>query len=64
MKDFLLVLLIICTVVLGLCLLLRGQPPQDTHIPILKDSVYAPPKRAADCDPSEMSLECNGAKPR
>jgi hypothetical protein len=65
-KDLLILLLIACTVALGLYLLHRGEtpPPQDTHTQILKGTHYDQPKRTADCDPAEMTLECNGSRPR
>jgi hypothetical protein len=61
MKDFLILLLIACTVALGLHFLHRGEtpPPQDTHTQILKGTHFD-----KDCDPTEMTLECNGVRPR
>jgi hypothetical protein len=57
MRDFLILLLIALTVALGVWLLHRRDtpPPQQTHT--------VTPK-ARDCDPSEMTLECNGSRPR
>lgn len=61
MKDLLIVLLLVCTVAAGLYFLHRNQtpPPQDTHTGLLKGTVHD-----KGCDPTEMTLECNGAKPR
>lgn len=62
MKDLLILLLLASTVALGLYLLHRNQtpPPQDTHTGILKGTPY---DARRNCDPSEMTPECNGSKP-
>lgn len=59
MKDFLILLLIACTVTLGLYLLHRHDKPepQETHTTIPKNT-------KSDCEPSELTLECNGIRPR
>jgi hypothetical protein len=67
MRELALVLVLVVAICFGLAHMQRDQkspPAQDTHTQILKDSVYDGPKRMADCDPSEMTVECNGSKPR
>lgn len=88
MKDFLILLLIACTVALGYYLLHREDAPQTGHsnvtrAPINNDCPVGPEgitgthrlcwgrdapalrtPKPRDCDPSELTLECNGIRPR
>ena len=60
MRDLLIVLLIVSTVALGFYLLHREDKP-----PLPQDIHSATPKEAeSSCEPTDMTLACNGSKPK
>ena len=62
MRELMIVVILVIALCFGLACQQRQQstpPPQDTHTGILKGTHHD-----QDCDPVEMTVECNGSRPR
>jgi hypothetical protein len=61
-RELALVLILVIALCFGLAHMQKDQKAQvaqDVHTQILRGSIYD-----KDCDPTEMTLRCNGGRPR